>query len=62
MGARKRALVVFGRSGRWGQRLNDYELAPGPLNGPNSIGGHGGCDREEDESLTSFEELLLGIG
>lgn len=54
--------MVFGRSGGWVRRLNDYKLAPGLSNGPDPIGGHGGGGGEEDESYPSVEELLLGIG
>ena len=57
----RNAPMVFGCSGGWGQRLDDYKLAPGPRNGPDPIGGHGGGGGEEDESLPSVEELLLGI-
>ena len=57
----RNAPMVFGRSGGWGQRLNDYKMAPGPSNGPDPISGHGGGGGEKDESYASIEELLLGI-
>ena len=58
----RNAPIVFGRSGGWGQRLNDYKLAPGPSNGPDPISDHGGGGGEEDESYPSVKELLLSIG
>ena len=57
----KNTPMAFGRSGGWGQRLNDYKLALDPSNGPDPIGDYGGGGGEEDESLPSVEELLLGI-
>lgn len=53
--------MVFGCSGGWGQQLDDYKLAPGLLNGPDPIDGHGGGGGEEDESYPSVEKLLLDI-
>ena len=54
--------IIFGYKGGWGQRLDDYKLALGPSNGPDPIRGYGRGGGEEDESLRSFKELLLGIG
>lgn len=53
--------MVFRRSSGWGQRLDDYKLALDPSNGPDPISDYSRGGGEEDKSLPSIKELLLGI-
>ena len=59
--AEKNTPTALGRSGRWGQRLNDYKLAQDSSNGPDPISDYDGGGREEDKSLPSVKKLLLSV-